>query len=174
MTMGIATILKKTDNYEVLMQELTNGQYNTLSAHHFKDIRWMYFSKTSQSIYVVDYLKLKKVTLDGGVTLVKLIILKRNGASHAGIADRHYVFGVWTDKNENVYVAVYGAGKVKKIDLDGNISTVFESPIGWSPSGGLMADNGDMYIIGVFRSETKHESEGLAQMENRRFLEANL
>lgn len=55
--------------------------------------------------------------------------------------------GIWTDTMENIYVAAYGARKVKKITPDGHIETVLESPENWSPSGGLVASDGSIWLL---------------------------
>ena len=73
--------------------------------------------------------------------------LKESEPPFEGIADRHYIFGVWSDKEKNLYVAVYGAGKVKKVEADGNVKTVYVSPSDWSPCGGLTSTDGIMWIM---------------------------
>ena len=95
---------------------------------------------------MVDKLEIKKVSPSGNVTLIA-DDLKETKPPFEGVADRHYIFGIWTDKDINVYVAVYGASKVKKIDADGKITTVFESESGWSPCGGMIATDGTQWIM---------------------------
>ncbi|MCM4152900.1 hypothetical protein DHD05_15005 [Arenibacter sp. N53] len=137
---------KKSGDYQILMRETSNGQNSKFTKHHFKDIRWTHFSKNDKNLYVVDKLEIKKVSPSGNVTLIA-DDLKETKPPFEGVADRHYIFGIWTDKDINVYVAVYGASKIKKIDADGKITTVFESESGWSPCGGLIAPDGTQWIM---------------------------
>lgn len=126
--------------------KLANGQSSLFTEHLFRNIRWMYFSKSDKNLYVVDHLKLKRVKPNGEVTVVA-DNLKENAPPYAGVADHHYVYSPWTDSDKNVYVAVYGARKVKKINADGSIKTVFESEKGWSPCGGMTDPDGSRWIM---------------------------
>ena len=48
---------------------------------------------------------------------------------------------------DNLYAAVYGRGEVNKIDADGRETTVYASPDGWSPCGGLVTGDGTMWMM---------------------------
>jgi hypothetical protein len=61
--------------------------------------------------------------------------------------ERHRVMGVWTDASGNAYVAVYGARRVKRIDPSGQVRVVAASPFPWSPTGGLVAPGGDLWLL---------------------------
>ncbi|WP_430468016.1 hypothetical protein [Winogradskyella ouciana] len=137
---------KKSGNGEVLMKQSVNGDNYKFSSHQFDDIRWMHFSTNDENLYVVDNLKIKKITPSGNVEVLAEN-LKENGAPFMGVGDRHYIFGLWTDTHKNIYVALYGAGKVKKINHKGEITTVFVSDEGWSPSGGLIEKDGTLWIM---------------------------
>lgn len=137
---------KKSGNGEVLMKQSVNGDNYAFSSHQFDDIRWMYFSKDDDNLYVVDNLKIKKVTPSGRVEVLAEN-LKENESAYMDVADRHYVFGLWTDRQKNIYVALYGARKVKKINHKGEITTVFTSAEGWSPCGGLIEKDGTLWIM---------------------------
>ena len=137
---------EKIEDREVLKKRTASGIEGLQTEHRFKDIRWIYVPKDRKDIFVVDHLKLKKVTPDGKpITLSDN--LKEKRGSKLGVRDMHYVMGLWSDQNEDVYVAVFGARKVKKISLDGQIQTIYESERGWSPNGGLIADDGSMWIM---------------------------
>ena len=41
-----------------------------VTEHQFDDIRWTYFSKHDNNLYVVDYLKIKKVAPGGDVLII--------------------------------------------------------------------------------------------------------
>jgi len=136
---------EKSDDQELLKKQTINGENISVSEHHFDDIRWMHFSNNDNNLYIVDNLKIKKVTPEGDVTILADNL--KEGRSLFGVADRHYVFGTWTDQRMNVFVAVYGSGKVKKISPEGKISTIYESGIFWAPCGGFTAPNGTQWIM---------------------------
>ena len=137
---------KKTEHGETLMKQPLNGKSYKFTSHQFNDIRWMYFSKNDNTLYVVDLLTIKKISSSGNVTVVAKN-LKEDQPSFQGVADHHYIFGIWTDTKKNTYVALYGAGKVKKISPTGSISTEYISEKGWSPCGGLVDKNGTLWIM---------------------------
>ena len=140
-------------DFQILNRQTPDGQNTIFTKHQFKNIRWMHFSDFNKNLYVVDMLKIKKVSSSGNVTVVA-DNLKENKPPFEGVADRHYLFGIWTDETEDVYVAVYGANKVKQIRTDGEIKTVFESKNGWSPCGGMIAPDGTKWIMEFSKSNT--------------------
>ncbi len=137
---------KKHDDYQLVYQQSMNGNNTLYSSHHFDDIRWMYFSKADNHLYVVDNLEIKKIAPSGDVVVVA-DDLKEETPPFAGVADRHYLFGLWTDEQATVYVAVFGAGKVKRIGKGGKTITVFESEDGWSPCGGMTDPDGTLWVL---------------------------
>lgn len=137
---------EKSGGSQVLKKQTPSGRISTFSNHRFNDIRWKYFSKTDQYLYIIDLLSVKKVSPEGKVSIVAEN-LKENGPPFENVADRHYLFGLWADQGKNLFVAVYGAGKVKKVDFNGDVTTVYESPNGWSPCGGLSGPDGTMWIM---------------------------
>ena len=137
---------EKTGGHELLIKQTSRGERIVVTEHSFTDIRWMYFSKHDNNLYVVDHLKIKKVTLEGDVSVVS-DDLKESRILPGGVQDRHYIFGIWSDQKMNLYVAVYGAGKVKKISPDGEITTFFKSNTFWAPTGGLIAPDGTQWIM---------------------------
>ncbi|WP_297707754.1 hypothetical protein [uncultured Eudoraea sp.] len=137
---------EKSGDHEMLKKQTLSGQSYFVTEHYFDDIRWMYFSKYDNNLYVVDHLKIKKVTPKGDVTVIA-DNLKDSKISFDGVADRHYIFGMWSDEKKDLYVAIYGAGKVIKINTTGEMTTIFESKPFWSPTGGLNAPDGSQWIM---------------------------
>lgn len=104
---------KNFGDYQLIYCESPKGQNFTLSKHKFQDIRWMHYSKPDKNLYVIDKLRVLKVAQTGEVKLIANN-LKDKLPPYDGVADRHYIFGITTDSNENVYLAAFGAKKVKK------------------------------------------------------------
>ncbi len=112
----------------------------------FGNIRWM-TSTSNGTVYLIDLYDLKKVDPLGRVTTVASLLQEIRFPQSMTTPDPHYVMGLSVDSNENVYVAVYGARKVKKITGAGRIFTVAETSMSWSPTGVLSAPNGDLWIL---------------------------
>lgn len=137
---------EKSDDHELLRRQVIDGGSCLVTDHKFDDIRWMHFSKHDNNLYVVDLLTIKKVTPNGDVIAIA-DNLKKDKRAFNNVDDRHYIFGLWTDKKTNLYVAIYGSGKVIKVDQKGALTTVFESGLWWSPVGGLTAPDGSLWIM---------------------------
>lgn len=143
---GNSYFAKKDYDHNRIYQETPNGKRLMFSEHNFQDVRWLHFSKMDNCLYVVDNLKIKKVTPSGEVRIVTRDLID-NQRPFNGVPDRHYIFGVTTDLEQNVYVAVFGAQKVRKIEKSGRITTVFESEADWSPCGILIDSKGSKWIL---------------------------
>ena len=129
------------DKGEVRKKTL-DGRVMTMARAPFKDIRWMTVS-SSGVVYLIDLLDLLRVTPDGRVTTIA-----RDLSSHALIGgDRHRVQGLWLDRAGNVYVAASADRLVKRIAPNGRVDAVAKSTFPWSPSGGAIAPNGDLWIL---------------------------
>jgi hypothetical protein len=143
----------KVDEHDVLKITEAGGKKRLLSTHQFDDIRWMFVAPCSKDIFVIDHLSLKKVNTEGEVEMLAEN-LKEGGSIFSRVNDHHYLYGVWFDGDDNVYVAVYGASKVIKIMPGGKKETVHKSSRGWSPSGGLIGNDGTSWIM-EFSSRNK-------------------
>lgn len=111
----------------------------------FKNIRWFTRSQNG-NLYLIDGPDLKKVDPDGNVETLAPSIAERNHGEFA-VSDQHAAMGLWTDNEENVYVAIYGARLVKKVTPDKKVSELIYTRIRWSPTGGFLADNGDLWLL---------------------------
>lgn len=111
----------------------------------FKNVRWMTRSEKG-NIYLIDGPDLKKIDVNGNVELMVSGIAEKQ-RSQLTISDQHAAMGLWTDKQENVYVAIYGARVVKKVTPDKKVSEVIQTSLRWSPTGGFLAPNGDFWLL---------------------------
>jgi hypothetical protein len=119
-----------------------DGRVVTMARAPFKDMRWMTVTPNGV-VYLIDLLDLVRVTPDRKVTTIA-----RNLSSHALFGDdRHRVQGVWTDRAGNVYVAASADRVVKRVSPAGKIDVVARSTFPWSPSGGAVAPNGDLWVL---------------------------
>ena len=68
-------------------------------------------------------------------------------ADQPPVPERHRIMGIWSDRRGNVYAAIWGGRMVKRIDPRGRVSVVARSPLPWSPSGGLVAREGRLWLL---------------------------
>jgi len=146
---------EKWGEQEILKRRTTKGVIQAHSSHRFTDIRWLHVPGKAGEVYVVDYLQLKKVEPNGKVRLLS-DKLKEGRSVLNWVRDHHYVMGVWSDREKNTYVALYGARKVKKFKPDGTSETIYKSSKGWAPSGGLIGKDGSLWVMEFsFKNETR-------------------
>jgi hypothetical protein len=110
-----------------------------------RNVRWMTASGDG-TLYFTDSGDLRELSAAG-----KIRTLARNLAAGAGSVPRgqewRLIMGVWTDAARNVYVAVYGLREVKRVSPDGRVEVVARSKFPWAPTGGLIAPNGDLWLL---------------------------
>ncbi len=122
-----------------------NGTVTTIAGAKFRDVRWM--TATADGIvFLTDLYDLVRVAPYGDVKTIARGLASWNVNRLLG-PDRHAIMGLWTDGRANVYAAVYADHAVKRIQPDGSVTTVVRSRAPWSPTGGLIAPNGDMWIL---------------------------
>ena len=110
-----------------------------------RDVRWM-TAAPDGTLYFVDRTDLYEISPAGALRL-RARGPGRRTLTRPQAGDRHIVMGLWTDGARNVYAAVYGTGEVKRIAPDGRVDVVERSPLPWSPSGGTIAPNRDLWIL---------------------------
>lgn len=115
--------------------------------HDFRDVRWMTCSADG-IVYLIDDGDLRRIDADGTVSKLAQNLLERR-PSQIAVNDRHSLMGLWLDRNENVYVAVYAGRLVKRVSHDGSVAVVARSNAPWSPTGGMVAPNGDLWLLEV-------------------------
>lgn len=124
-------------------KRLPNGRVVLVTAERFTNLRQMIVTPRG-TLYLIDGPDLKRLDPNGQVhTLARH--LRERTSGDAG--DNHNLMGLWLDRAQNVYVAVYGGAMVKKITPDGYVSIVARSPAPWAPTGGLVAPNGDLWLL---------------------------
>jgi len=129
----------------VIRRRLPDGRIVTHAAADFRDPRWM-TATTDGTLLLIDSGDLRRVTQDGKVFTVAAK-LSAHDPPPAGVSERHYHMGLWTDDNTNVYVAVARERLVLKVRPDGTTSVAARSPAGWSPSGGMVARDGALWLL---------------------------
>lgn len=122
-----------------------DGTISTIGEGKFKDIRWIYVTKAGV-IYFTDLTDLYKLDKKGKFTLLAKNLHERTSIFEYGSL-KHNILGIWTDKDENIYIAVSGGQLVKKITQDGKVSHIAYSSGGWSPTGGIFDKEGNLWLL---------------------------
>jgi hypothetical protein len=121
------------------------GLVTTVAEGKFKDVRWIHVTKNG-ILYFIDLTDLYKINTAGKVLLVAKNIAQ-SSSSFNSYSGRHSLFGIWTDKKDNMYVANFSGQAVKKISTDGSIKNAVYSTTPWSPTGGLFDDDGNLWLL---------------------------
>ncbi len=116
-----------------------DGSVTKLGDQCLNNIRWV-TSTPDGTVYLMDLFDVKKIDQNGHVTTLAGPLQKKG-------KDQNSIMGISVDALENLYVAVYSEHKVKKVTQSGIVSVVAETSMLWSPSGTLVAPNGDFWIL---------------------------
>ena len=114
-------------------------------ARGLTNIRWM-IASADGTLHLIDGSDLVRIPPNGAPKRVARN-LGDPSFLRVHVSKQHAVMGLWTDRTGNVYAAVYGEGKVKRIAPDGKVTVIAESSGTWSPVGGAFASNGDLLLL---------------------------
>lgn len=99
----------------------------------FEKVSWL--SATHDGyLYFMDKQNLKKSNPGGDVKTV-------------GSIPSSGTMGIWDDEDGNIYTATYEDKSIRKFSKDGKVTVVAKTNWIWSPSGGMVARNGDLWIL---------------------------
>lgn len=129
---------------EKRVERLAPNGTKSVVATGFANIRWMN-ATADGTLYVVDTTDVVRIAPSGAV--VRTSHVGKPSLLRFHVSQQHNVMGLWTDRAGNVYAAVYGEGKVKRIGRDGTVTVIAESPGTWGPTGGAFAPNGDLLLL---------------------------
>jgi sugar lactone lactonase YvrE len=133
------------DEKVVLKKRTAGGEIVAHSEGEFHDPSWI-TATVGGVLYLMDGGDLIRVSSDGEVA--KLAVkLSSKTPPPADVAERFYHMGLWTDSEENIYVAIYREQAVVRVSPDGDISIVTRSAEPWSPTGGICARDGALWIL---------------------------
>jgi len=125
-------------------KKAVDGTITTIAEGKFKDIRWIH-AASNGDIYFIDLTDLYKIE-NGKFKLLAKNLQERTSIFEYGSL-KHNIFGIWLDKDENIYIAVTGGQVVKKITQEGSVSDIAYSSGGWRPTGGLFDNKGNLWLL---------------------------
>lgn len=62
-------------------------------------------------------------------------------------SEHHHLYGIWTDRAQNIYVANYAGRVVQRIDPQGGVNSVLKSGINWSPLNGVYDRDQNLWLM---------------------------
>lgn len=123
-----------------------SGQVSTVAVcRDCPEVRWM-TAAPDGTLYFVDAGEIKELSAAGRFRTLTSGLARRRW-TQPQVNAQHRVMGLWTGGGGNVYAAVYGSREVVKVSRDGRAQVVATSRLPWSPTGVLVAPNGDLWIV---------------------------
>lgn len=122
-----------------------DGKIITIAEGKFKDVKWMHVSNKG-ILYFIDKHDLYKISAKGKAQLVAAH-LSSYTATFSYLGPSFSAMGIWTDSEENIYVANFSGQVVKKITKDSKISNLVSSFTPWSPTGGVFDSEGNLWLL---------------------------
>ncbi|HEX6377250.1 MAG TPA: hypothetical protein VFZ91_16185 [Allosphingosinicella sp.] len=98
------------------------------------------------TLYLIDGEDLVRILPSGAVRRVARNLAERRHGQPF-VNPHHRLMGLWSDPAGNVYVAVWGAQMVKRVDPEGRVTVAARSTFPWSPTGGLVARDGRLWLL---------------------------
>jgi len=129
----------------VIRKRSPDGNIGAHATADFKDVRWM-IATADGTLYLIDSGSLRRITPEGKVETIIAGLSSKNPAPD-NVSQRHYLQGLWTDRDCNVYVAVSEEQAVVRVTPDRAVSVVARSPAFWHPSGGMFDREGNLWLL---------------------------
>jgi hypothetical protein len=115
------------------------------AAAGFTNLRWI-AAAADGTVFAVDAGSVRRIVRDGTVTTLARDV-GETVTTLSWTRPWHMLMGLAPAPDGGVYVANYGARKLKKIAPDGRVSVVMTSPAPWSPAGVAVAPSGALYVL---------------------------
>lgn len=126
-----------------IKKKTPDGKVVTFAEGRWGDVRWM-FATTTGIIYFTNWHNLYKVDSSGNVLLLANDIDRTKKEYKE---EMHNLYGIWTDAQENIYVAIRSGEIIKKITPVGEVSVVYQSNKPWTPTGGVFDNDGNLWVL---------------------------
>src|SRR4051812_2022191 len=128
----------------LIRKRAPDGAISTLAAcPNCRQVGWM-TATADGTVRFLDAGNLIEVSPAGALRTVAKNLQERL-LTQPQVNEPHLLMGLWTDVERNTYIASYGARLVKKVTPAGQV--VARSQLPWSPTGGLVAPNGDLWLL---------------------------
>jgi hypothetical protein len=132
------------DTASTFKKKSPDGTITIILRGKFTDVRWMHVSKQGV-IYFIDLADLYKIHSGKLILIAKNI--SQNTPAFGIYKGKHSLLGIWTDSNENIYVANFSGQVVKRISQTGKVDNFVYTTTPWSPTGGTFDNEGNLWLL---------------------------
>ena len=130
-----------------IMKKSNSGQITKLTEGKFGFIGWLFAAKKG-SLYFTENNKLHRLSSNGRLETLAENIDSRSRSTDFTVMGRNYdSYGIWTDAEENIYLAMIDSKKVIRIGADGKPETILGTNSLWTVCSGVFDDNGNMWVL---------------------------
>jgi hypothetical protein len=140
------------DKETVIKKRPPDGKPGTHASGDLRKVGWM-TATSDGTLYLMDSGDLRRISPDGKIITV---VAKLSGQEKppAKVSDLNYHMGLWTDKDGLVYVAVAAERLVVRVTAEGKSFVVAKTSAPWSPSGGMIDRDGNLWLLEYDTSNT--------------------
>jgi hypothetical protein len=96
------------------------------------------------SVALIDFQDVKRIDKEGRMTVVASKIADKTWTKST-VSNQHSVMGIWADKQGSLFTCVDRS--VRKFNPDGKEEVAFKTSFPWSPSGGMVDAQGNLWIL---------------------------
>ncbi|HLF15554.1 MAG TPA: hypothetical protein VI932_11765 [Bacteroidota bacterium] len=133
------------DSVTVIRKRTPGGRATDILRKVMRRAGWMTVSPGG-TVYLVDGDDLIAIAPGGEArTVARGVTTDEQG--RPATYDRHAVMGLWTDWEENVYLAIPERDCIKRIGPGGGTTVLDRSSSPWKPSGALIDARGDLWVL---------------------------
>ena len=133
-----------------IMKKSKTGEITKLIEGKFGFIGWLACTKDG-SLYFTESNTLHSLSPNGQSDSYRMKTLADNIGSKSTdftMMGRNYdSYGIWTDADDNIYLAMIDSKKVIRIGEDGKAETVINTNSTWTICSGLFDNNGDLWVL---------------------------
>jgi len=133
------------DKETVIKKRLPDGKSGTHASGDLGQVGWM-TATSDGTLYLMTAGRLRRVSPDGQATTI-VANLSGHERPPAKVSELNYHMGLWVDKVGAVYVAVAAERLVVRVTADGKSSVAAKSSAPWSPSGGMVDRDGNLWLL---------------------------
>ncbi len=119
------------------ISKIAEGKFGFVGWLHVTVNGTLYFTAGGKLYRLSPQGEFKILTDDIGSKTTKFTMMGRNYDS----------YGIWTDGNENIYIAMIDSKKVIRVNTDGTIDTVLKSGALWTVCSGLFDKENNLWVL---------------------------
>ncbi|MFT3844124.1 MAG: hypothetical protein QM725_03660 [Lacibacter sp.] len=147
----------------------STGKKAIIGTKSLSDIGRLHFSKKGL-LFFPNKSDLYMLQKGDSVQLYLKDVGEKNVTDSTG-SGSHSIMSIWSDKNANLFIAT---GKlIKKIDKKKAVLTIYESAGDWKPASGLIAPNGDFWVM-EYNSKNEVRVNKISMEERRKIARENV